>query len=57
MFKEVLRHTEGLETGGAIGIVIFFSFFVILLIYVWKMKKDYLDEMKNLPLDNKNHTK
>ena len=42
---------EGVEISGSISFVIFFAFFIMLLVYVMRMKKGYRDEMKNLPLD------
>lgn len=51
MYKEILRSMDGVDIGGSISFLIFFAFFLALLIYVWRMKKDYLEEMKQLPLD------
>jgi len=51
MYKEILRSIEGVEIGGTIAFMIFFGFFLMLLVYTWKMSKEYRDEMKQLPLD------
>lgn len=51
MYKEVLRNINGIELGGIISFIIFFTFFLALIIYLIRMKKDHRDEMKNLPLD------
>lgn len=54
MYKEILRNTEGMEIGAVISFVIFFSFFLMLLVYVFRMSKTHRDDMKNLPLDQSN---
>ena len=51
MYKEILRGIDGVEIGGTISFLIFFGFFLMLLVHTWRMKKDYVDEMKNVPLD------
>ena len=32
--------------------IITLSFFIALLIWIWKMDKKYVEKMKNMPLDN-----
>ncbi|MCB0502025.1 MAG: cbb3-type cytochrome c oxidase subunit 3 [Bacteroidetes bacterium] len=51
MYKEILRSIEGVEMGGVLAFMIFFVFFLVMIIYLVKMKKEYIDEMKHLPLD------
>jgi cbb3-type cytochrome oxidase subunit 3 len=55
MYKEILRSIDGVEIGGTISFLIFFVFFLMLLVYVMRMKKGYREEMKNLPLDLDNN--
>ena len=55
MFKYYFEQIENIEIWPIISLVIFFSFFVGLIIWVLKVDKTYIDEMKKLPLSkNKN---
>lgn len=49
--RSVLENVAGLEIFAIIGILIFFSFFVGLLIWVLRMKKSRVDEFSRLPLE------
>lgn len=51
MYKDVLRSIEGIEMGSLFSFLLFFGFFLILIVYLIRMKKDFRDEMKNIPLD------
>ena len=51
MYKEILRGMTGVELAPLVSFVIFFSFFLILIVYVFMMKKDHVKEMESLPLD------
>jgi len=51
MYKEVLRSMEGVEVGAIFSLLLFFGFFLALIIYLVRLKKDYRDEMKHVPLD------
>jgi len=53
MYKEALRGIEGLEIGAMIAVVIFFTFFVGLIIYVVGYKPSHTDLMENMPLEEK----
>ena len=53
MYKEALRGIAGLEITAAIGVVICFSFFVGLLIYVYGYKTSHTDRMESMPLEEK----
>ena len=46
-----LTSIEGIEIFPIISLVIFFSFFVGLGIYMFKVDKEKIKELKNLPLD------
>ena len=39
-----------------ISLLIFFIFFVVLFWWVFTSKKEYIDTVSNIPLDNKNQT-
>lgn len=51
MYKDVLSDIEGISIYPIISLIVFVSFFVVLGIYVFKMKKDYISEMKKIPLE------
>ena len=57
MLKFVKNHMDsisGIEIYPIISLLIFFGFFVVLFWWVLTAKKDYIDTVSNLPLDNQN---
>ncbi|MDO6758700.1 CcoQ/FixQ family Cbb3-type cytochrome c oxidase assembly chaperone [Tamlana sp. 2_MG-2023] len=55
MLKYIKNHMEsiaGIEIYPIISLLIFFIFFVALFWWVVTAKKDYIDRVSNLPLDN-----
>ncbi|MCI4668466.1 MAG: cbb3-type cytochrome c oxidase subunit 3 [Bacteroidia bacterium] len=48
--KEVLRSIEDVSLFPVISILIFFTFFVVLLIYVFRLKKNEVADMASIPL-------
>jgi len=57
MLKFVKNHMEsitGIEIYPLISLVIFFTFFVLLFWWVITAKKNYIQTVSNLPLDNQN---
>ncbi len=46
----------GIEIYPVISLLIFFTFFVALFWWVFTAKKDYIDRMSDIPLDNQNDT-
>lgn len=50
MIKNLIESIEGVEVFGIIGLVIFFSFFVVMTIWLIKVDKNYINKMKHLPL-------
>lgn len=54
MFKFIKQYAEkidGIAIYPIVAQVIFVTFFVLVLVYVLRMKKSGIDEMKKLPLD------
>jgi len=47
---------SGIEIYPIISLLIFFGFFVVLFWWVLTAKKDYINTVSNLPLDNQNQT-
>ncbi|MFV0564790.1 MAG: CcoQ/FixQ family Cbb3-type cytochrome c oxidase assembly chaperone [Flavobacteriaceae bacterium] len=52
--KQYMDSISGIEIYPIISLLIFFSFFVILFWWVFTAKKDYINKVSNLPLDNQN---
>jgi hypothetical protein len=52
--KQYLETIEGIEIYPIISLSIFFTFFALLLWWVFTAKKDYIKEVKDLPFDQKN---
>ncbi len=51
MIKNVVEHIGGVGIYGVVSICIFFTFFVGMLIWAVRLKKNYLNSMGELPLD------
>jgi cytochrome c oxidase cbb3-type subunit 4 len=56
MYKEVLRGIENVEIWPVISLIIFFSFFVGLLWWVFRTDKAYIGYMENIPLSADDQT-
>lgn len=59
MLKFVKGHMEsitGIEIYPLISLLIFFSFFVVLFWWVFTAKKDYINEVSNIPFEPTNNT-
>lgn len=55
MLKFVKNHMEsiaGIEIFPIISLIIFFTFFMLLFWWVFTAKKEYINEVSNLPLEN-----
>jgi flagellar biogenesis protein FliO len=54
MFKFIKQYAdkiEGISIYPIIGQMIFIVFFILMLVYVFKMSKTEIDEIKKLPLE------
>jgi cbb3-type cytochrome oxidase subunit 3 len=49
-----MESMDGVEIYPIISLLIFFIFFVVLFWWVFTAKKEYIDTVSNLPLDNQN---
>lgn len=47
----ILSDIEGISIYPIIGLIIFFTIFVLVLIYVFTSKKEHFKEAQHLPLD------
>lgn len=52
MFKHYFEGIQNVEIWPIISLIIFFLFFVILILWIFKVDKKYIRKMKNMPLDN-----
>jgi hypothetical protein len=52
MFKHYFEQVEGIATMPLISLVIFFSFFLGLTVWVIRANKQYLGEVEALPLED-----
>ena len=52
MYKELLQSIEGISLYSIISLIVFVLFFAIILIWMFKVDKNYIKKMENLPLDN-----
>ncbi|MBZ0328037.1 MAG: CcoQ/FixQ family Cbb3-type cytochrome c oxidase assembly chaperone [Altibacter sp.] len=52
--KGNLENIDGVEVYPIISLLIFFIFFVVLFWWVFTAKKEHINEVSNIPLDN-NH--
>jgi hypothetical protein len=57
MYKNVLQSIDNIAIWPVISFVIFFSFFICLLWWVFTTDKTFIDKMKGLPIDNLNEEK
>lgn len=49
-----MESITGIEIYPLISLLIFFIFFIVLFWWVITAKKDYIEKVSNLPLDNQN---
>lgn len=52
MYKNVLQSIENIEIWPVVSFVIFFTFFLCLLLWVFTVDKKFIEKMKALPIDD-----
>ena len=55
MIRNYLQTIEGVEIYPLISLIIFVIFFVVMLVWMLKVDKNYIKEMEQLPLDSNNN--
>ena len=55
MYKEVLRSIDSVGIFPVISFVIFFTFFIFLLVQVWRSDKSLMGKISALPIDPYEH--
>lgn len=51
MHKELLQSVDGISIYPIISLIVFVFFFAIILIWMLKVDKNYIQKMKNLPFE------
>jgi len=51
MFKHYFEQVQNIGIFPVISLIIFFSFFVILIIWLTRLDKQHVSDMRHLPLD------
>lgn len=57
MIQKVLSGIGGVGVYGVISVVLFFAVFVGVLVWVWSLRRPYLEHMSQLPLENQADSK
>lgn len=52
MYKELLQSIDGVSIYPLISLVVFVIFFIVMLIWMIKVDKNYIKKMENLPFEN-----
>jgi len=55
MIRNLLQSIEGVEIYPLISLVVFIIFFLVILVWMFKIDKNYIKEMEQLPLDSNNN--
>jgi cbb3-type cytochrome oxidase subunit 3 len=56
MYKDVLRSMEGVELFPSISLILFFTFFLFLVIYLIRSGKSHWDDAAHLPLESEENS-
>lgn len=51
MIKELLQSVEGVSVYPIISLIVFVLFFVIILVWMLRVDKNYIKKMENLPFE------
>ncbi len=52
MFKHYFELIEGIEFYAIFSLLLFFSFFILCIVWIIKLDKKYIKKMENLPLES-----
>jgi cytochrome c oxidase cbb3-type subunit IV len=56
MIKDLLQSVEGITIYPIISLIVFVLFFVLIIIWMIKVDKNYIKKMENLPLEKDEET-
>ena len=54
MYKDILQSIEGVEFYAVAAMIIFILFFIVMIIWLIKVDKNYIKKMSELPLKEDN---
>ncbi len=52
MFSKYFSNAQNISTFGIVSFLLFFSFFILVLVWLVTTKKSYFNKMKNLPFED-----
>ncbi len=52
MYKETLQTISHVEIYAMVGFIIFFTFFIFVAVHAFRMGKDEVTRLSNMPLDD-----
>jgi cbb3-type cytochrome oxidase subunit 3 len=52
VISSLLEDVKGMDVLSAISVLFFFVFFIVVLIRVFRMRKEHAEEMRNMPLND-----
>jgi len=55
VISSLLEDVRGIDVLSAISVSFFFILFIVIMISVLRMRKEHVEEMKNMPLNNNDH--
>lgn len=55
MLNEIFKSVPAINIYPLITLILFFTIFVLVTIWALRVKKPYIKEMEELPLDNSDH--
>ncbi len=56
MYKEVLQSIKGADVFAIVSLFLFIFFFLVVVVRLIKMDKNYIKKMAHLPLDSENNS-
>jgi len=51
MFRHYFEGIKNVEIGPIISLILFILFFIGVIIWIFRLDKDFIERMKNMPLD------
>ncbi len=52
MNREILSHIPDVNLFPILSLILFFTVFVLIVVFAWKARGEYIDHMSQLPLES-----
>jgi len=52
MFKNIFENIEGISIFPVISLILFMAIFIFIIVWIIRLKKEDVNEMKNIPLND-----